>query len=105
VGCTGPDDPLLVANLRAVLRRWHSAALGDADLATHLTAVEGHLAAEPHLSRALALQGVIRAALATCAGVAKPSSLSCWSSVTSTAGAHIAFARTVTSASGASTTG
>jgi tetratricopeptide (TPR) repeat protein len=64
VGYTGPDDPLLVANLRAVLRRWHSAALGEATLATELTAVDRRLAAEPHLSRAAALQGVIRAALA-----------------------------------------
>ena len=65
MGYTGPDDPLLVANLRAVLRRWHSVALGEAALATDLTAVESHLAADPRLSRAAALQDVIRTALAS----------------------------------------
>jgi tetratricopeptide (TPR) repeat protein len=65
VGYRGPDDPLLVANLRAVLRRWHSAALGNAALATDLTSVEHRLAAESRLSRAVALQEVIRAALAS----------------------------------------
>jgi tetratricopeptide (TPR) repeat protein len=64
VGYSGADDPQLVTDLRAALRRWHSPRLGDAALATRLIAVEGRLAADPRLSRAAALQGAIRAGLA-----------------------------------------
>ncbi len=57
------DDPQLLADLRAALQRWTRATLGNVPLAARLTAIERRLAADPRLSRADALRGVIRAAL------------------------------------------
>jgi predicted ATPase len=61
---SGADDPQLVADLRAALRKWRSPALDGSALATHLSAVASRLAAEPRLARATALRAAIRAALA-----------------------------------------
>jgi len=58
------DDPRLVADLRAALRRWHRATLGDVALATGLASVEGRQEADSRLTRSGALQQTVRAALA-----------------------------------------
>jgi hypothetical protein len=58
------DDPRLVADLRAALKRWHRPTLGDAPLALTLTCVERRLAANPWLTRSNALRQTVRAALA-----------------------------------------
>ncbi|HFD39891.1 MAG TPA: hypothetical protein ENJ31_08635, partial [Anaerolineae bacterium] len=50
------DDPQFLADLRAALRRWPRAALGE-------TALAARLPADPHRSRAEALRALLRAAL------------------------------------------
>jgi hypothetical protein len=58
------DDPRLLADLRAALRRWHRATLGDAMLALGLTDVKRRQAADPRLTQAAALRDMVRTALA-----------------------------------------
>jgi len=58
------DDPRLVADLRAALKRWHRATLGDATLANSLACIERRRAADPRLTRSDALRQTVRGALA-----------------------------------------
>ena len=58
------DDPQLLTDLRAALKRWHRPTLGDAALASGLADAERRLAAEPRLNRSNALRQAVRAALA-----------------------------------------
>jgi hypothetical protein len=57
------DDPALVADLRAALKRWRRATLGETALAAGLRSVERRQAADPGLSRAAALRQTVQAAL------------------------------------------
>lgn len=59
------DDPQLLSDLRAVLKRWHRPMLGDATLAEGLADVQRRVAADPLLTRSNALRQSVRAALAS----------------------------------------
>ena len=59
------DDPQLLRDLRAALKRWHRPTVGDAALADGLAGVQRRLAAEPGLTRSGALRQSVRAALAS----------------------------------------
>lgn len=58
------DDPRLLDDLRAALKRWHRSTMGDVPLATRLTGVERRREADPRLTRAAALRETLLAALA-----------------------------------------
>jgi predicted ATPase/Tfp pilus assembly protein PilF len=57
------DDPQLLQDLKAALRRWHKATLADTTLAFNLGSVQYYLMANPNLPRAAALQRVMQTAL------------------------------------------
>jgi hypothetical protein len=60
----GGDDPQLLGDLRAALRRWHRSTIGDVALATRLTAVGRCREANLRLTQAAALRETLLAALA-----------------------------------------
>jgi hypothetical protein len=57
------DDPQLVADVRAALRRWRRATLGETALAEGLTGVARRQAVDPRLTRAAALRQTVQDAL------------------------------------------
>ncbi len=59
------DDPQLIIDLRAALRRWRRPTLGDTPLACNLLGVEMRLAADRRISRSNALRKTILAAFAS----------------------------------------
>jgi hypothetical protein len=59
------DDPQLLSDLRAALKRWHRPTLGDAALVDGLTAVQRRLVVNPRLTRSNALRQTVQAALAS----------------------------------------
>ncbi|MBN1247371.1 MAG: hypothetical protein JXC32_06915 [Anaerolineae bacterium] len=59
------DDPRLLSDLRAALKRWRRPTLGDAALAHRLADVERRLAADPRMIRSNALRQTLQAALAS----------------------------------------
>jgi hypothetical protein len=64
VSYQGGDDPRLRADLRAALKHWRKATLGELPLAENLGDVERRRAADPRLTRSSVLRQVIQEALA-----------------------------------------
>jgi len=62
------DDPQLLSDLRAALKRWRRPTLGDTALAGGLADVERWLAADPALNRSEALRQMLGVALASLRG-------------------------------------